>query len=417
MRRRFPIAVALAFGLIAAPAAATATPPHDAPPLDTDLLEQKLEAFADVADHSVIAEVRSGDREWDEDLGYRSIDGTGGRVDEDDRFRIASLTKTMVAAVLLQLESEGELDLDDTLSEHLPGLLPYEAEPTVRQIMQHTGGLFDYFYYLYESYVVEGDIADFAANYRNHYRPEELVAIGTQDPLLFEPGTAWSYSNTGYIALGMLVEELTGNRLGHEIEERIFEPADLDDTYFPRQYSHGIRGQHPEGYLTTGEAEEPYFASTALSNSQMWAAGGVVSTVEDVNDFYDAYLDGTLLTDGQLAEAMTFVDTGVGMGYGLGLMDLGLVCPDDPEQVYVGHTGGALGHQTYSFHSLDGERQITVTWNIDDRHSYADPEAFNHALSAVLVAGLCGVDMDGVSALSAQDLPDFAAAADVTTLG
>ncbi|HEU5130213.1 MAG TPA: serine hydrolase domain-containing protein [Glycomyces sp.] len=416
MRRRFPVAVALALGLIAAPAAATATPPH-APPLDTDLLEQKLEAFADVADHSVIAEVRSGDERWDEDLGYRSIDGTGGRVDEDDRFRIASLTKTMVATVLLQLEGEGALDLDDTLGEHLPGLLPYEAEPTVRQLMQHTGGLFDYFYYLYEPYLVEGDIAGFAANYRNHYRPEELVAIGTQDPLLFEPGAQWSYSNTGYIALGMLIEELTGNRLGHEIEERIVEPVDLDDTYFPRPYSHGLRGPHPDAYVTTGVAEEPYFDSSKLSNSQMWAAGGAVSTVGDVNDFYDAYLDGTLLSGEQLDEAMAFIDTPLGTGYGLGLERLPLVCPDDPERIYVGHTGGGLGHQTYSFHSPDGERQLTVTWNIDDRHGYADPEAFNHAFSAVLVAGLCGVDMDEVSAVSAQDLPDFAAAADMTMLG
>lgn len=415
MRRRFPIAVALALGLIAVPATAAATPPS-APPLDTDLLEAKLEAFADVADHSVIAEVRSGDEDWDEDLGRRSIDGTGGRVDEDDRFRIASLTKSMVAAILLQLESEGALDLDDPLSDHLPGLLPYEEEPTVRQIMQHTGGLFDYFYYLYESFVVEGDLTDFEANYRNHYRPEELVEIGTQDPLLFEPGTAWSYSNTGYIALGMLIEELTGNRLGHEIEERIVEPADLDDTYFPRPYSHGLRGQHPEAYLTTGDAEEPYFESTKLSNSQMWAAGGVISTVEDVNDFYDAYLDGTLLSEEQLADAMAFVDTPLGMGYGLGLLELNLICPDAPELAYVGHTGGGLGHQTYSFHSVDGERQITVTWNIDDRHGYADPEAFNHALSALLVAGLCGVDMDAVSTMSAQDFPDFTTAAELTAL-
>lgn len=414
MRKRLPIAAAMALILLAAPAAAS---PTNAPPLDTDLLETKLDALAALGDHSVIAEVRSGGEEWEEDLGYRSIDGTGGRVDTDDRVRIASLTKSMVAAILLQLQTEGTVDLDDSLSDHLPGLLPYEEEPTVRQLMQHTGGLFDYFYYLYESLIVDGDTADFREHYRKHYSPEELIAIGTQDPLLFEPGTDWSYSNTGYMALGLLIEELTGESLGHQLEKRIFEPAGLDDTYFPRPYSHGIRGPHPRAYLTTGRAEAPYFDSTRLSNSQMWAAGGVVSTAEDVNDFYDAYLDGTLLSEEQLAEAMQFVDTGAGMGYGLGLLHLDLACPDDPERTYVGHTGGALGHQTYSFHSVDGERQITFTWNVDDRHAYIDPAELDHALSALLVAGLCGVDMDAPGTLNARDLPDLAALDDLTVLG
>ncbi|SDD99989.1 serine hydrolase [Glycomyces harbinensis] len=146
-------------------------------------------------------------------------------------------------------------------------------------------------------------------------------------------------------------------------------------------------------YITTGDAAEPYFDTTALSNDQLWAAGGVVATTGDANDFYRALTDGTLLDAAQLAEMSDHVDTGAGLLYGLGLAGLTMGCPDDPDEIFWGHTGGGLGHQTYSFHSLDGERQVTVTWNIDDRHGAADPQALSWAVSGLLFAGLCGADL------------------------
>ncbi|MCD0445570.1 beta-lactamase family protein [Glycomyces sp. A-F 0318] len=415
MGRHLTVAGALALSLIAIPTAAQAQPASAG--LDEQLLDRRLEALYDVADHSVVAEVRLGGDTWAEADGTRRIDGGGGRVDEDDRVRIASLTKSMVAAVLLQLQSEGEVDLDRTLGDYLPGLLPYEDEPTIRQVMQHTGGLSDYFAHLYPS-LIENDLSDFYAGYRTDYEPEELVAAGTEGPLLFEPGTAWSYSNTGYIALGLLVEELTGDDLDEVLEDRVFDPADLDDTYLPREGSFGIRGANPAPYLTTGDADDPYFDTTRLSNDQLWAAGGVVAPMDDVNDFYRALTDGTLLDESQLAEMRQYVDTGFGYGYGLGLTGLAMGCPDDPDEVFIGHTGGGLGHQTYSFHSLDGERQTTVTWNVDDRHGEADPEELSWAVSGVLVAGLCGVDIGELpeaSALRSQDLPAAVAAIQEST--
>ncbi|MFC3491879.1 serine hydrolase domain-containing protein [Glycomyces rhizosphaerae] len=391
MGKHLPIAGALALAIIAIPSTATAQPSTAG--LDEDLLDQKLNALYEVADHSIVADVRLGDDTWSEAVGTREIDGGGGNVDEDDRVRIASLTKSMVAASLLQLQSEGEVDLDRPLSDYLPGLLPYEEEPTIRQVMQHTSGLFDYFYYLYVSLWQEGDLADVRANYRTHYSPEELIEIGTQDPLLFAPGTDWSYSNTGYMALGLLVEELTGDELHEVLDDRIFDPADLGDTYLPKDDTSGIRGANPVPYLTTGDPADPYFDTTKLSNNQMWAAGGVMSTMGDVNDFYDALTDGTLLDEAQLTEMRRYTDTGQGYQYGLGLMGLTVGCPGDPEEVFIGHTGGGLGHQTYSFHSLDGETQTTFTWNIDDRHSAADPAELDWAIAGLLIAGLCGEDI------------------------
>ncbi|MCH7230646.1 beta-lactamase family protein [Glycomyces sp. L485] len=413
MTKRVLTAAALALCLLAPPAAAQANPPTDTE-LDTELLEAKLEDLYKTGDHSVIAEVRSGDATWSEAIGPRSMDPGSPEARTGDRVRIASLTKSMIAVVMLQLQDEGELDLDDSVSDHLPGLLPYEDEPTIRQLMQHTGGLSDYFPHLYPSLFENGDMTDLYDHYRDYRAPEELVEIGTQDPPLFEPGTDWSYSNTGYIALGLVIEEATGHWLGHELHRRVFKPAGLRHTYFPPGFTGGIWGPHPVPHTTTGDEADPYFDSTKLSNSHMWAAGAAVSTMEDVNDFYDAFLDGTLLTDEQLAEATEFTDISVGYGYGLGLLGMAVCSADD---LVVGHTGGGIGHLTYSFHSLDGQRQVSFTWNVDDWHGYTDPEEFDAALAGLLVAGLCGVDIDDTTGLRTQDLPDFAALDELMHLG
>ncbi|SDE05453.1 serine hydrolase domain-containing protein [Glycomyces harbinensis] len=375
------MALTTALVLAAAPAAAAHCPD---PALDADLLDARLEAFADVGEYSVVAEVRDGDETWAEAVGTRAFDDPR-LAEPGDRVGIASVTKSMTAAILLQLEAEGEIDLDDTVGDHLPGLLPYENEPTIRQIMQHRGGLDEFLRYLYPS-LAEDDLSDVREHYRTHYEPEELIALGTQGPLLFTPGDGWSYSNTGYMALGLLIEELTGDTLREVMDERVFEPAGMDDAYLPRDDTSGFHGPHLTPYVSTGEADEPYMDTTELSTTQLWAGGGVVADVSDVNEFYRAVFDGTLLDADQLAEATRFEDTGGDDRYGLGLFAKTLPCGDE---IYVGHTGDTLGHSTSSFHSSDGQRQITVTWNIDDRHDYFDEDAFDAALEGLLSAALC----------------------------
>lgn len=403
MPRHLPLASLLTAALVAATgASAAATEPGDA--FDEALLEAKIAEFAEIGGFTVIAEARDGDETWTEAVGDRGLDG-GEAAEPDDRVRIASLTKSMISVILLQLQDEGAVDLDGVLGDHLPGLLPYEDEPTIRQILNHTGGLDDYFVHLYPS-LLDNDISDVEADHRVHHSPEALVEMSTEGPLLFPPGEQWRYSNTGYMALGLLIEELTGNSLGHELDQRVFEAVGMDDSYLPHDDSSGFRGEHLVPHLSTGDLERPYFDTSELSNTQLWAAGGVIADLADVNDFYRAFADGTLLSEEQLAEATVYVPTGLGFDYGLGLTGFQLGCPDDPEAMHLGHTGGGLGNQTYSFHSADGERQMSFSWNLDDRH-YADPAEVQWALFGLLVAGLCGVDIDeepGAMTFAPQDL-------------
>lgn len=389
-----PAAVA-ALGLIGALTAtqlASADPARpDSGELDTAMLEGRLTDFADLTGGSALIEIRDGRESWSDAVGLRGLDEDASPARPGDRVRIGSVTKSMVAAIVLQLDGEGRLDLDDPIGDYLPGLLPYEQDPTIRQLLQHTSGLPEWVDAVYPG-LAEGDLTELRENYQRHYEPEALVAIGTEEPLRFDPGHGWAYSNTGYVVLGLLIEERTGHSLRHELRERVFEPADLERTYFPRADSTGIRGPHSVPYITTGDPDEPYFDATETSNSQLGASGGVVSTVHDVNDFYSALTDGTLLTDEQLAEATEFTDTGTGFLYGLGLGGIRLGCPDASEEVFLGHVGDGMGHQTQTFHSIDGERQITLSWNIDDKHAYTDPAAFGQALTTLLATGLCGTD-------------------------
>lgn len=389
MRTPVIATAAVTLGLLASTGCANANADQPDKP-DTDLLQDRLDDFAGLSEHAVLAEVRNGDRTWSEATGPRNLDPGSDQARPGDLVRIGSATKSFTASVLIQLEGEGELDLDDPIGDHLPGLLPYDEDPTVRQLMTHTSGLPDFLPRLYPS-LAEGDISDIREGYRNDHEPEELVALAAQDPPLFEPGEGYAYSNAGYAVLGLLIEDLTGNTLGHELEDRVIEPAGLDDTYLLSPNG-AIRGPHPVPYITTGESDDPYFDTTGLSGTQLWAGGGIVSTTGDMNDFYGALTDGTLLTERQLAEATDWVDTGKSLRYGLGLFGEQFGCADDPEEVFIGHTGDALGHEVSSFHSVDGERQVTVAWNIGDKHGYTDPDEFDRALDAFIEAGLCDAD-------------------------
>ncbi|RRS01325.1 serine hydrolase domain-containing protein [Glycomyces terrestris] len=385
-RRMIPVAAVAALGLAGAFAAAAPVTARDR--LDDALLAERLADFAALTDGSVLVEVRDGGDVWREAAGLRGIEDDARPARPGDRVRIGSVTKSMIAAVVLQLDGEGALDLDDPVGDHLPGLLPYEEDPTIRQLLQHTSGLRDWVPIAYPG-LAEGDLTEVREGYRTHYEPEELIDLATREPLLFDPGDGWAYANTGYTVLGLLIEEHTGRSLGRALDERVFEPAGLDRTYLPRPHTTGFRGPHAVPYLTTGDPADPYFDATDVANSQLGASGGVVSTVRDVNDFYDALTDGTLLTADQLAEAVRFTDTGEGFQYGLGLGGIALGCPGDPEEVFIGHVGDGIGHQTQTFHSLDGDRQITVSWSIDDKHGHHDPAAFGQALGGLLTAGLC----------------------------
>jgi len=262
-----------------------------------------------------------------------------------DRWRIASVSKAFVATLVLQLEAEGKLDIDDPVERWLPGVVPDGSGITLRELLNHTSGLFNY--------TDDNDwVTAAVGNPMRAWAPRELVTIALAHPALFPPGTNWSYSNTNYILLGLVVEAATGDNLGAELQRRIFTPLALASTSFPQTIV--LAPDFVHGYF----GEERTDIAPLLSPTWAWAAGGIVSNARDVTTFYRALLTGRLLPAAQLKEMKAPVP--VAGTYGLGIFTTFTACG----RVY-GHDGDFFGWRTEVLATANGKREAVVMVNID----------------------------------------------------
>jgi D-alanyl-D-alanine carboxypeptidase len=262
------------------------------------------------------------------------------------RVRVGSLTKTVVATVALQLVGEGSIGLDDTVEEWLPGLLPDGDKITLRMLLNHTSGLFDYFN-------DPAFVAQLEADLTRRWAPRELVAVATSHPLTFQPGQGWAYSNTGYIVAGMLLEEATGRSLESLVRQRIVRRLHLHDTYLPTRPT--IRGYHARGYYPPALTGSDYVDVTEVSPSVAWAAGALISTASDMRRVYQALLGGRLLRRALLQQMLTMVQLDPTNAYGLGVYRVELPCG-----TVWGHTGNFPGYFTIAVNDLSGRRSAVV---------------------------------------------------------
>jgi D-alanyl-D-alanine carboxypeptidase len=206
----------------------------------------------------------------------------------------------------------------------------------------------------------------------------------------FPPGTAWSYSNTGYVLAGLIVEAATGRPLGRELARRIFGPLRLRDTFFPVN-APGIPGPRSRGYsLPFGQPDGPLLDFTVFNPSLAWAAGNVISDLGDLERFFRALLRGRLLPARLLTEMTTPVATGQpGFGYGLGLLVI-----DTPLGRLVGHDGAIPGFFNFVVSTADGRRQLGIMMNVAPAPP-AVSEAFNQAFITLAMGLLQGTPPGG----------------------
>lgn len=210
-------------------------------------------------------------------------------------FQIGSNTKMMTAVVLLQLVEEGRLGIDDPLSRHLPEIaarLPNGDAMTLRQLARHTSGVFSYTDNAPDGTpgLMEGDITDRAALVRQ-IGPQDMIDFVVEHgapTFLPDAEGEWSYSNTGYTLLGMIIEKLEGLPIGKSYEERIFGPLGMDRTYLWSDTPRPAFGL-PRAFLVGTDNE-----MTDWNLSQAWSAGGVISTVDDMHVFIEALVTGDL---------------------------------------------------------------------------------------------------------------------------
>ncbi|MFJ8199275.1 serine hydrolase domain-containing protein [Streptomyces sp. NPDC096152] len=362
--RRSAVLGPLVLTLLAGPAHAVDGRPGGAPSAaalpapDTAGLTAVLRTALTQGAPGAMARIDDHRTAWDDHATvYQATEGVSDRttrapIGTADRFRIGSVTKTFSAVVLLQLAAEGKVKLDTSVNRYLPGLLP-DDRITVRQVLSHRSGLYDYTYDMFAE-----SVSGFEAVRTKVFTYRQLVARSLQHPLTHAPGSAYAYSNTNFVVAGLLIEKLTGHAVGTEYANRVVKPLKLADTFYVHP-DMKIPGRHTHGYLTPDASGAPLVDATEQTMSWAQSAGAVISSARDLNTFLSALLGGRLLPAAQLAQMEKWLPAGTGQAYGLGLRRRDLSCG---VSVY-GHTGAVQGFYTYAFTTKDGRRSLTALTN------------------------------------------------------
>ncbi|MGB3328730.1 MAG: serine hydrolase domain-containing protein, partial [Thermomicrobiales bacterium] len=311
---------------------------------------------------------------------------TGTPMQADMRGRIGSITKTMVATLILQLVDAGALDLDGTLATILPAAadLPNAETITLRNLLSMRSGLFNYTQQpgVFDTIIDQPDRV---------WTPQELIAVAAGKPANFAPGTEFEYSNTNYILLGEIVGHLTGQPVEEVFRERLVDPLGLTATTWPRDS--GLPAPFADGYARVPLDEAPKLdappdgptkivPATIVDASAGGAAGAVISTVEDMDHWIDCLIEGRVLdpatSRAQLDVLPILKPDGEpsGMGYGLGIADFAGI---------VGHNGGIPGFQSFAGRIMALGVNVSVIVNIDMGADGKQPaDAIAYALRALL---------------------------------
>jgi D-alanyl-D-alanine carboxypeptidase len=294
---------------------------------------------------------------WAYATGYSHLNPLTEMIPED-LLKIGSVTKTFTATIILQLIDEGVFALSDNVRPLLPAniaaLIPAaktDSSLTIHRLLSHRTGI--------ENYVHSHDFAiSYVTDPHQNFTDEQLLSfIG--DTLLFEPGVAYNYSNSNYIILSLLAESHTNKSLGQLLQERIFDPLGMANTYYPLSDTELPQGI-VDGYYDFGQDGELNESDLITYNtpSAAAAAGAIVSSIPDLLIYLPALIEGDLISNELLearkTEYSAFDYEGVHYGYGLGLAS--------QNEIAWGHQGGIDGF-TAIINYLDSGRGFAVLVN------------------------------------------------------
>ncbi|MEU4169587.1 serine hydrolase domain-containing protein [Streptomyces sp. NPDC026665] len=279
---------------------------------------------------------------------------TGRPMSAGDYVRIGSETKTFTVTALLELVDRHKVRLDDPISRYVPGV-PGGRRITLRQLAEMRSGLFPY--------TSDADFEhDLLSDPQRVFTPRELLAYGFKHPNTFAPGAQFEYSNTNLILLGLVVEKVTGHKLRDVIERRVLRPARLRHTLFPK--GNEFPKPHPQGYTNqtlSGEVAN----STNWNPSWAWAAGAMISNLQDLRHWAKVVATGTLLSPETQAQRLRTLPTGFpGTTYGLGIFNA---------SGWIGHNGSLPGYETVTVYLPSKKATLVVMLNTDITYQGQEP--------------------------------------------
>lgn len=331
-------------------------------------------ATASMVPGAVVA-LRTPQGSFDVAVGTTEL-GTSQKPDVQTRFRIASNTKTMTAALIMLLAQDGKLALDEPVSRYVHDV-PNGENITIEELLTMRSGLYGY-----------TDDPELSEELDRHparsWTPQQVLAIAYRHPPRFAPGTEYDYSNTNYALLGLVAEKAGGRTLYEQFRDRLLDPLGLDQTTLPAIDDTTIPtpGSHGYMYGSTRYAllDEAYPASmqaearagtlqpidyTNQNSSYATAAGGVISTADNLLTWIRALVTGEVLaadTQGRWLAGLQVEDPdqpdGKRYGYGMAYQSYG-------EGAAMYYHGGELpGFNSFIGHDLENDVTLVIWTNL-----------------------------------------------------
>ena len=269
-------------------------------------------------------------------------------------FATGSSTKTVVSVCILQLVDEGQLELDDSLHHWLPDFQHIDHNITIRQLLQHTSGIYD----VLQNAAFQPSMLQ---NINLLWELEDVINTFIQPPA-FQPGTSWGYSNTNFLLLGMIIETVTGQSFHDEVKERFFTPLGLESFIniaydpLPADVAHLWLDLNGDGTL---DDAHNFITGWKSMFSAVGPAGGYFAQTQDLARWMRLAMSGSLCSPESWAEATTTVPSQFSGNtqYGLGLM----------KRTFNGLTGyghgGDLSYSTNAWYFPEKDISIAVQAN------------------------------------------------------
>ena len=313
--------------------------------------------------------------------------GSDGLLSDEMLFEIGSNTKTYTAAIILQMASEGKLTLNDTIGKFLDTTKYVDMGATIKQLLNHTSGIYSYTNHPDFGPAVLGD------DLNKVVMPDEILTkyMGAQE---FAAGTDWSYSNTNYLLLGLIIEKVDGISYHESLRKRIFEPFGLEHSYLDifESYDEPRSGV----WLPSGA-----YNSDPLRGfmSSAWAAGGIVSTTADLANWAKMLYTNRVLNEAwtDSMKTMTKID-GKSVGYGLGMFYRKFKGHE-----LFGHGGTTLQHSTMEY-SPDGDFALVMVINEQAKGSASTP--IQNAMLNVIWEALVELGADELATVDVNIFPN-----------
>jgi serine beta-lactamase-like protein LACTB len=280
---------------------------------------------------------------WSQGFGYADIKNKKKVISDTTLFRIASISKTLTAVALAKLVEENKMDFDASLYDYVPDFPKKKYDFTIRQTAAHLAGIRHY------------NGKEFSLNKKMSI--VEGLDIFKNSPLLFKPGTRYSYSTYGWNLLSVAIQNTSGISYTNYMEERIFNPLKMSNTHLDTSDKE-IKNT-TKFYL---KRKEKITFATTVSNEFKAAGGGFLSTSEDLILFGNEFIHPTLITENSLSELVTPLKPIMGKSnnYGIGIK----ISKTKKKNVRYSHSGGGVGATTYLLIYPEKEMVITILTNL-----------------------------------------------------